>query len=91
MSPTALNATALTAAGLIDSGQSSSPYSFSQVPLDNSTRYSPSKALRNGTGLLSLQSIGDGSVRVTVVVSWKSEAGANRSITTGTIVGGYRP
>lgn len=91
LSPTSLNASALTSLGLIDTGQNASPYTFNTISADNSTNYSPSKTLRNGTGVMTVQAIANGSYRVSVVVGWKSESGANRSISLGTIVGGYRP
>lgn len=85
-----LNATTLTSLNLIESGQTASPYSFSQSPLDQGSDYSASTALKNGQGVLSVEDIGTNSKKVTVTVTWTSASGKTRSITTGTVVGGYR-
>jgi hypothetical protein len=90
LSPQKLTATNLTGMQLIDPNQTASPYTFSNIPLDDSTRFSPAKALKNGTGTMTITNISDGSVRVLVTVAWKSPTGKARSITTGTILGAYR-
>jgi hypothetical protein len=90
MRPVDVNYTNLKDLGLIDSSPASSPYSFSNVPLDDATNYSPSKALRNGQGQLSVTPIDAGSVRLDITIAWTSSSGRTRSLTTGAIIGGYR-
>ncbi|MBS1723093.1 MAG: hypothetical protein JSS66_09100 [Armatimonadetes bacterium] len=84
-----LNASTLTQLQLVDAGQSGTVLSFSHIPLDESTRYSPSTALPKGTGTLTLKNLSSGAVGAQVVITWKSPYGT-RSYTTGTVVGGYR-
>lgn len=85
-----LTAGTLTSLNLIDTGQSASPYSFSHIPLDEASRYSPAQVLRNGVGTLTVTSIDSGSVRVDVDLSWTSASGKTCNIHTGTIIGGYK-
>lgn len=88
--PQTLSASTLTAAGLIDTGQTTSPYSFSNIPLDDTAKYSPSEALRNGTGSLEISDLSDNSKRVKVTITWTSETGKAKSVVMGTIIGGWR-
>jgi len=88
--PYNLNASTLTAAGLIDTGQSASPYTFSNIPLDDGTKYSPSEALRNGTGQIEVTDLANNSKAIKVTISWKSETGKNKSVVMGTVIGGWR-
>ena len=90
MKPSDISYANLQGLGLIDASPSSSPYSFSNVPLDDTTNYSPSKALQNGQGQLSVTPVDAGSVRLNIVISWKSPSGKSRSLSTGAIIGGYR-
>ena len=87
---TELTPAILTQLGLVDAGQSASPYTFSSVPLDDATGMSPSKALRNGTGRFGLTNIAGNSVRIDLELRWRSASGRDRVLTTGTVVGGYR-
>jgi hypothetical protein len=75
---------------LIDSGQSSPPYTFTNIPLDEASRYSPAQALPNGTGLLNVVQLPHNSVEVRVQISWQSSSGRQRTIQTGTVLGGFR-
>jgi hypothetical protein len=90
LKPADLNASTLHDLNLIDANQGAQPWSFSHIPLDDGTDYSPAKTLRSGTGSITTSSIGQGSILVTVTVGWKSPVGKTRSFTTGTVVGGYR-
>lgn len=80
----------LAAVNLIDAGQTASPYSFSHIPLDEGSRYSPAQVLRNGTGTLTVTPIDSQSVRLGVTIGWTSASGKAMSVSTGTIIGGYR-
>ena len=90
LSPTNLNANTLTAMQLIDANQNSSPYAFTHCPVDDSTEYSPSTALKNGTGTLKINDLQWGSKQVVVTVNWTSASGKPQTLTMGTILGGYR-
>ena len=90
-SPNKLDATSLYAAQLIDAGQTSAPYTFSSIPLEDSTDYSPAKALKNGTGTITINNLQWGSKQVVVTVNWKSASGKSSTVTMGTILGAYRP
>ncbi|MBX3120445.1 MAG: hypothetical protein KF784_15405 [Fimbriimonadaceae bacterium] len=85
-----MTAVTLTKLNLIDTGQSQPPYSFSNIPMDQGSRYSPSQALRAGTATLDVNPADANSMRVDVTISWKSATGKNRSFKTGTILGGYQ-
>lgn len=88
--PAELTGTNLYALGLIDDGESGSPYSFSNIPLDEASGYSPSRMLRNGAGLLTVSDMADGSKLVAVRLSWTSASGKSRSYSTGTVLGAFR-
>lgn len=88
--PSDLTAEALSQLNLIDDGQVGSPYSFSNVPMDHASRYSPSQALPNGTGTLTVTPIESGCLRLDVEVTWRSPTGRTSRVRTGTILGGYR-
>lgn len=90
LKPTELNASVLTQLGLVDTGQSASPYSFTHVPLDDATGMSPAKALRAGTGTFTVTPIAANSMRVDLTLAWTSASGKSRTLRTGTIVGGYK-
>jgi hypothetical protein len=90
LKPADLNATTLNGLNLIDANQAAQPWSFDHIPLDDGTSYSPAKVLRSGKGFITTSDIGQGSVLVTVLITWKSPTGRSRSFTSGTVVGGYR-
>lgn len=85
-----MNAQALIGVNLIDPGQANSPFSFTNIPLDAGTGHSPAQALRQGTGTLTLTTVSTNAVRADVTITWRTRSGQQQSITTGTIVGGYR-
>lgn len=85
-----LNAATLSKLNLINPNQTSQPYNFSRVPLDEASRYSPAQVLRNGQGRMRITELESGAMRVEITISWMSEAGRLASITTGTIVGDYK-
>jgi hypothetical protein len=89
LKPTEVNSTTLKKMNLIDRDEGQ-PWSFTSIPLDDGTSFSPSKVLRNGQGTITTSDIGQGSKLVTVQITWKSPTGKDRSFTTGTVVGGYR-
>jgi hypothetical protein len=91
LSPSKLDASNLSAMQLIDAGQTSSPYKFTKLPLEDSTNYSPSTALKDGTGTLTINDLQWGSKQVVVTITWKSTSGTAQSLTMGTILGAYRP
>jgi Tfp pilus assembly protein PilV len=90
LKPADLNTETLTSLNLIDAGQDASPYSFTNIPLDEGTHYSPAQSLRNGTGQLKVTNLQNGSVLVETTITWTSPVGKQKTFTAGTIVGGYR-
>ena len=89
LKPSEVTATTLKQMQLIDE-TGAQPWSFTSIPMDDGTCYSPAKVLRNGQGSITTSSIGEGSILVTVRITWKSPTGKDRSFTTGTVVGGYK-
>jgi len=85
-----LNVTTLKAMNLVDSSSTGSPYSFTNIPLDQGTMYSPSQALSAGTGTMTITTMANGSAQVVATVTWRSTTGITRSFTSGTIIGAYR-
>lgn len=85
-----VEAQTLSALNLIDAGQTEPPYSFSHIPLDEASRYSPSQVLQNGRGTLSVTTLDADSVRLDVTIRWTSSKGKEMSVSSGTIIGGYR-
>lgn len=89
LKPANLTAPTLQQLSLIDPGQSSSPFTFTNIPLDDASGYSPAQALPDGRGFMTVSALGSGSQLVTVEIRWRSNAG-ERVYRTGTVVGGYR-
>lgn len=85
-----VNVKTLTALNLVDYGSTGSPYSFTNIPLDEGTRYSPARVLTQGKGVLTVTKLANDSLRVVATISWKSKTGVSKSYTTGTIIGSYR-
>lgn len=90
MRPEDVTAANLERLNLIDPGQTKSPFSFTHIPLDEASRYSPNQALPNGRGVLTVTDGESGSVVLGVMITWRSPSGRNQSIQTGTVIGGYR-
>lgn len=80
----------LTKLNLIDAGQSAQPFSFTHVPMDEASRYSPAQVLRGADAKLTYSSFTDGSVKVMVTLSYQSEAGKTQTVQSGTVVGSFR-
>lgn len=80
----------LMALNLVDGPPDGNQFSFTNVPLDQGSRYSPSTMLRNGTGTFTVENIGTGSRRIVMTIRWTSASGAQRELVTGTVIGGYR-
>lgn len=80
----------LTALNLIDAGQTTQPLSFTHVPLDEASRYSPAQALRDADAELTFAQITGGSVRVLVTMTYTTDTGFTKTINTGTVVGDFR-
>ena len=89
LKPDTLTAEALLKLNLIDS-YAAGKYTFTNVPLDHGSRYSPAAALPGGSGWFSLTEVAGGSIRVDLTIAWKSNSGSTHQIQTGTIVGGYK-
>lgn len=90
LKPSDVQATTLTQLNLIDPGQISPPYSFTNIPLDEASRYSPAQALPSGTGTLDVVALPHGSIEARVMISWRSSSGRTRTLQTGTVFGGFR-
>jgi hypothetical protein len=87
---TDLTSGSLSGLHLIDDGQYSSPFSFSHIPLDEASDYSPATMLRNGEGWLTISDVAGNSKKITIEIDWTDAAGRDQSFVTGTIIGGYR-
>ena len=85
-----LNVSTLKAMNLVDTNSYASPYSFTNIPLDQGTLYSPSKSLPNGTGTMTVTTLANGSMRVVATINWTSSSGEPQSLTSGTIIGAYK-
>lgn len=90
LGPSKLDRTNLSGMLLIDNNSMASPYTFNNCPIDDSTNYSPARALKNGKGTLTVSDVGYNSKMAVVTVTWKSVTGKTESVTMGTILGGYR-
>lgn len=90
LKPADLNASTLSTINLIDDDQTESPFTFSEIPLDEATGYSPSRAMKNGQGEMEIEDLDANSKMVKITISWTTPKGKTRSFTTGTILGGYR-
>lgn len=90
LKPSDINSTTLKAMNLVDANSYSSPYSFTNIPLDQGSGYSPSQVLRNGAGVMNTSTLANGSVLITATITWKSSTGQSRSFKSGTILGAYR-
>lgn len=90
LKPSDIQSSTLTQLSLIDEGQTSAPYSFTNIPLDEASQYSPAQALSEGTGSLNVVSLPNNSVALEVTLTWRSSSGRTRTIQTGTILGGFR-
>ncbi len=85
-----LTASTLKNLNLIDADAVSAPYSWANVPLDDGSYYSPAKRLKNAVATVNFTNIDSGAVRCDVVMKWKTPNGIQQTLTTGTIVGGYK-
>ncbi len=90
LKPSDVNPATLSQLNLIDAGQSSTPYSFTNIPLDDASRYSPRTALPSGTGSLSITPQPYNSTEVRVRISWLSSSGRSRTLQSGVYLGGFR-
>ncbi len=88
--PAELTYSNLEGLGLIDENPTSLPYSFSNIPLDEASGYSPARLLRDGTGEIDVDDIAGGSKLVTITLEWTSASGVQRTFVTGTVLGAFR-
>jgi hypothetical protein len=89
LKPSTLTAANLTQLALIDAGQNASPYSISNLPLDDGWNYSPAKTLPGGAGVMRVKDLDGGTKLVEIEISWNGPKG-RITYKTGTAVGGYR-
>jgi hypothetical protein len=80
----------LAALNLIEPNQTTQPYSFTHVPLDEASRYSPAQSLRDANASLTISDVGTGSKRVRITLTYTSDTGQTRTLRTGTVVGAFR-
>lgn len=85
-----INVQSLTALNLLDPGQSNQPWSFTNIPLDDASRYSPAQVLDEAEGLLTVVDLPGGAKKVLVTLEYKSDTGQTKTIKTGTVVGSFR-
>lgn len=87
---TDISTATLSKLNLIDSGQTTQPFSFTHVPMDEASRYSPAQVLRDADAKLSYTALTDGSVKVMVTIKYTSEAGKTQTVNSGTVIGSFR-
>ena len=85
-----LNFATLRALNLVDVQAGPNRYSFTNVPMDQASRYSPSTLLLRGQGLMIVSDLPNSAKLVTIEVSWQEPQGGRRTYRTGTVVGGYQ-
>lgn len=73
--------------GLVDDWDGDGPMTFTNAPVVQAGRFSPSAQLRNGTGELEIFDHGSDIREVRVKVRWTSPAGKDRSVELTTLVG----
>ena len=75
---------------LIEDNVGDNGYSFSHIPMDEASIYSPAQVLEGAEATLAIEDIDANSKLATVAISWTTATGRERTITTGTVIGGYR-
>jgi hypothetical protein len=90
LKPTDINADTLADLNLIDTEQAGQPLTFTTIPLDDGSGYSPAQALPSGQGLLWYSDLSANSKFVAIEIRWTSPSGSQRSFRTGTVLGGHR-
>lgn len=85
-----INGETLSSLNLIDAGQNELPYSFTHVPLDHASMYSPAQVLHEANGELMITDLADGSKKVDVQLDYTSKSGKVRTVKTGIIIGAFR-
>jgi hypothetical protein len=85
-----INYSNLVALNLIDPAQGAQPYSFTHVPMDEASQYSPAQTFRGADAKISYSVMADESVLVKVSIEYTSDSGHHEKVETGTVVGGFR-
>lgn len=75
---------------LIDETPTSSPFSFTHLPLDDGAVYSPAAALPGGTGTMTVVPLDHGASMVVLEIRWTSRSGREAHYRTGTVLGRFR-
>lgn len=88
--PRDVNYSTLSQLNLIDGQISANNFSFTHIPLDEASMYSPAQLLKDGQGQLTILDLPDNAKELRVVMTWKSSSGKSRQLRSGTILGGYR-
>ena len=73
--------------GLVDDWDGDGPMKFTNAPVVQAGRFSPSAQLRKGTGELEIVDQGSDIREIRVTVRWTSPAGKDRSVELTTLVG----
>ena len=89
LKPSTLNHVNLNQLGLVDATPTTSPYSITNIPLDDGWAYSPAKILPGGQGTMAVTDGGNGSKVVTLTITWTGPKGTITYIT-GTVLGSHR-
>lgn len=85
-----VNGQVLESLNLIDAGQTLQPYSFTHIPLDEASMYSPAQVLDDANGNLTITTLADGSKRVDIKLDYRSKSGELQTVQTGTVIGAFR-
>ncbi len=91
--PSDLNETALMQLNLVDGPEDDDGdewYSFTRVPMDEASGYSPAQMLHGGEGRFRIVDLPAKSKKIELEVKWTWPTGKEHVLKTGTILGGYR-
>jgi hypothetical protein len=89
--PKDINYSTLRSLNMVDQNQpSAGVYTFTNIPLDEASKYSPAQLLRDGTGTLTVVDLPDNAKELRITMTWTSSSKKSRSVQTGTVLGGYR-
>ena len=85
-----VNREVLESLNLIDAGQTFQPFSFTHIPLDEASMYSPAQVLNDANGNLTITTLADGSKRIDIQLDYRSKSGDLQTVKTGTVIGAFR-
>ena len=85
-----VNYASLRQLNLINETPTTSPFSFTRLPLDDGAQYSPATALPQGSGTLTVEPLDHGAAMAVIEIRWTSRSGREAVYKTGTVLGRFR-